>query len=70
MPIAMSPLMMRMLETLFGYRLPAALIEDKRPDSRSSYEADYAHHAGYRLGANGEWIARHRRSRSNPDERR
>ena len=37
MPIAMSPLMMRMLETLFGYRLPAALIEDKRPkDSRSS----------------------------------
>jgi hypothetical protein len=69
MPIAISPLMMRMLETLFGYRPPAALIEDNRPDFQSSYEADYAHRAGYRVGANGEWIARHEGSSTNPDQR-
>jgi hypothetical protein len=57
MSVAVSPLMIRMLEMLLGYRQPTVLIDDARTDAESSYEAEYARRAGYRLGANGEWIA-------------
>jgi hypothetical protein len=58
MSIALSPPMIAILETLIGYRLPIGLAEEPRRDAATCFEADYVHRAGYRLGANGEWIAR------------
>jgi hypothetical protein len=42
-----------MLQALFGYYLPDGVREPARPDAT----ADFARRAGYRLGADGEWIA-------------
>ena len=58
--------MMTMLQAL-GYHRPDGLIEDPRDDAATAFEIEYAHRAGYRLGANGEWIADDRSSRNGPD---
>ena len=61
MSIALSPLTSAILEMLFGSRPRVGLAAEPRRDAAPGFEADYAHRAGYRLGANGEWIARNER---------
>jgi hypothetical protein len=57
MSMSFSPATMSMLHTLFGYPLLAGLIEEPTPETSTAYKHDYARRAGYKLGANGEWIA-------------
>ena len=57
---------MTMLQAL-GYGLPDGLAEDRRHDVATAFEIEYAHRAGYSLGANGEWIADDRSSRNGKD---
>ena len=64
MSLAFSLATMRILQALFGYRVPGELIEEPKPDAAT----EYAHRAGCRLGANGEWIARDHSSENGPDE--
>ena len=52
-----SPAMMSMLHGLLDYPLLVGLIEEPTPDDLTAYKSEYAHRAGYKLGANGEWIA-------------
>jgi hypothetical protein len=65
MSIVLSPLTLGILETLFGYRLPVGLAGEPCRNATPGFEADYAYRAGYRLGADGEWIAR-----DDPSDRR
>ena len=58
-----------MLQAL-GYYRPDGLIEDPRDDAATAFEIEYARRAGYRLGANGEWIADDRSSGNVVDFRR
>ena len=60
---------MTMLQAL-GYRLPDGLIEDPRHEAATAFEIEYAYRAGYRLGANGEWIANDHSSGNVLDYRR
>ena len=60
---------MTMLEAL-GYHPPDGLIENPRNHAATVFEIEYAHRAGYRLGANGEWIAGDRSTENVLDVRR
>jgi hypothetical protein len=57
MAMPFFPTMISMFHTLFGYPPLVRLIEEPTPDALTAYRNEYAHRAGYRLGANGEWIA-------------
>jgi hypothetical protein len=57
MPMIYSAARMPMLQTAFGDQLLGGLIEEPTPDALTEYKNEYAHRAGYKLGANGEWIA-------------
>jgi len=46
-----------MLRALFGRDLPGEMIEESGPDWAFAYKIEYARRAGYRLGADGAWIA-------------
>ena len=59
---------MTMLRAL-GCRLPDGLIEGSGDAAAIAFEIEYAYRAGYRLGANGEWIADDRCSGNGPDNR-
>jgi len=68
MSIIVSPLTLGILEALFGYSLPVGLAEEPRRNVAPGFEADYAYRAGYRLGADGAWIARGDPQRSAPGD--
>ena len=57
MSLPFSAAMTSILHSWFGYPLLGGLIKAPAPDALTAYKEECAHRAGYRLGANGEWIA-------------
>jgi hypothetical protein len=59
--LAYSPPTISLLQALFGSRAPYWLIGHPRSSTTTrAFEVQYADRAGFRLGANGEWVARER----------
>jgi hypothetical protein len=54
MSTSFFPPTMTMLQTLLDH--PDNFVSEPSADAATARQTEYAHRAGYRVGANGEWV--------------